>query len=1146
MSVINGTSRNNTLNGTTKNDTIWGYAGNDKLSGNNGNDRLYGGDGNDTLNGGSGADILIGGTGNDTYYLDNSGDTVFEQSGEGNDSVYSSISYTLANNVENLFLTGTGSLKGYGNELNNIITGNSGRNVLYGYADNDTIQGGSGNDTIDGGIGTDKMYGGSGNDVFYVDNSLDQVIEYSSGGTDTIYSSVTFTLGSNVEYLTLTGSISINGTGNGLANILTGNSGNNFLSGGSGNDTYVINNNWGQDTIADNSGTDKIKFGTGIVLNKLIFGKSGMDLTINSQDNANTLTINDWFLSDINKIESIEFSDGNKLTKLDIQKLISAGKTIIGTESDNTLIGTNADDTIDGKLGNDTLNGGDGNDVIYGGWGNDVIYGDSGKDTMEGGVGNDVYFVDNVNDQIIEDTYNAPSSDWIESSYLKDIYSRVYPRAVGNQWVVYADGMLSLAATYKQVNGKTVVDWDASWSANEKYVEFAAKYLDYIVLNRGGAKTGTNEYSDLFLDNYDSIKNPNTGLQAAMIKLKAAAAELGTSIYVLPYLNMSDVWNYETVNNGFDWTFWHSQEFFNGQNFGTWDYCNDNNLFLTKNGKILHYYGGTDTRRPLFDATEEAWQQYYVDHCKGIIEAGFDGIFSDNWVRSRTVGDLSKLTQTEFLALEEAWNTIGSKIQEILGDAFLIGNSPPDEAYDSRDVCMLEDRIDDVHGGSDRSLASYFRYSEIAEQLNQVCQDTYYEESRGPFETFRFPVCLLTDNIIGIAAYSDQGVRLDNYISPLTTIGDIGYPMGDREKLEGTGTGIYDTCIDYALERAVYVRYYSNGIVYLNDTGSKVTITLPYGEWLRSDGVVFEGGDIITINDLRGWVFKRTDIPLIDEPDDGGNDSVYSIVSYKLPDNVENLTLQGNDNLNGEGNELNNILIGNSGNNMLRGGDGNDTLDGGGGFDTLIGDNGNDVYLTNGNSSIIIENSNEGTDTICSIGSCTLPDNVENLVLNDTGDYSGIGNNLDNTLTGNDGNNLLYGLDGTDIFIGGKGNDLLDGGNGNDLYSGYTFSFDIDTITDISGNDTLDLSLFSLDQDNIIFSASDAGGISGNVDALLIKFASGDSIQINNYFDDTNTSGLLCGQGSGLIENIVLSDGIFDFNNILDYLSDYSFPPTAL
>ncbi|MFN9259386.1 calcium-binding protein, partial [Microcystis sp.] len=104
-----------------------------------------------------GIDTLIGGLGNDTYQVDTTTDTITENANQGTDTVQSSVTYTLGNNLENLTLTGTANINGTGNTLNNIITGNSGNNILNGGTGIDTLIGGTGNDTITGGAGSDRF-----------------------------------------------------------------------------------------------------------------------------------------------------------------------------------------------------------------------------------------------------------------------------------------------------------------------------------------------------------------------------------------------------------------------------------------------------------------------------------------------------------------------------------------------------------------------------------------------------------------------------------------------------------------------------------------------------------------------------------------------------------------------------------------------------------------------------------------------------------------------------------------------------------------------------------------------------------------------------------------------------------------------------
>ena len=142
-------------------------------------------------------------------------------------------------------MTGTSAINGTGNTLDNVLIGNSGVN---------TLTGSGGNDTLDGGAGADTLTGGTGNDTYVRDHASDVVNENANEGTDTVQSSVAYTLGTNVENLTLTGTSAINGTGNASNNTLAGNSGNNVLTGLGGNDTYLYSRGGGQDTVVDNSG----------------------------------------------------------------------------------------------------------------------------------------------------------------------------------------------------------------------------------------------------------------------------------------------------------------------------------------------------------------------------------------------------------------------------------------------------------------------------------------------------------------------------------------------------------------------------------------------------------------------------------------------------------------------------------------------------------------------------------------------------------------------------------------------------------------------------------------------------------------------------------------------------------------------------
>jgi Ca2+-binding RTX toxin-like protein len=241
---------------------IIGNAANNSLSGLSGNDSLFGQDGDDTLDGGVGADALVGGFGNDTFIVDDVDDRVLENSGQGIDLVLASISFTLTSSVENLTLTGTTNINGSGNVLANIITGNDGNNMLFGDAGVDTLFGGLGNDTLDGGSGNDSLIGGAGDDTYIVSSSGEILVELAGGGIDLAISSTGYALAAEVENLTLTGALAINGDGNVLTNAIIGNDGANRLRGFDGSDT--LSGGDGNDTLIGGAGADVLDGGAGL------------------------------------------------------------------------------------------------------------------------------------------------------------------------------------------------------------------------------------------------------------------------------------------------------------------------------------------------------------------------------------------------------------------------------------------------------------------------------------------------------------------------------------------------------------------------------------------------------------------------------------------------------------------------------------------------------------------------------------------------------------------------------------------------------------------------------------------------------------------------------------------------------------------
>ncbi|MBL8712789.1 MAG: hypothetical protein JNM12_07800 [Alphaproteobacteria bacterium] len=386
LANINGTGNalGNTMTGNAGNNTIDGADGDDTLLGGAGDDYLLGGNGIDTLDGGVGIDALAGGDGDDVYIITSATKTVIEAVGQGVDEVRSSLTHTLAANVENLTLTGSSAINGFGNNLDNLIKGNAAVN------------------TLSGGVGADTMLGAGGNDVYFVDNALDVVTEFGGEGVaDLIYSSVTYDMlaqtSAEVENLTLTGTANLDAIGNIGHNIITGNSGINTLAGGLGNDTYVLQNlgdvvleaagegvdtimvalTWALDNIQEIEnitllGTSNIN-ATGNDLDNVLRGNSGKNVLDGGLGNdtydIGASATNDTIVVDTGGNDTVIVGASYSIAnRADLENITLTGIGLfnaVGNASDNILTGNAKKNTLNGGIGADTMIGGDGDDTFY-------------------------------------------------------------------------------------------------------------------------------------------------------------------------------------------------------------------------------------------------------------------------------------------------------------------------------------------------------------------------------------------------------------------------------------------------------------------------------------------------------------------------------------------------------------------------------------------------------------------------------------------------------------------------------------------------------------------------------------------------------------------------------------------------------------
>ena len=1051
---------------------------------------LNGNRGDNNLDGGAGADQMAGGLGDDTYVVDDINDLTQELTGEGIDTVQSSVAITLASNVENLTLIGSAAIAGTGNSLDNVLVGNSAANVLTGGAGNDT----------------------------YVVGAGDSVVEAASAGTDTVRTDVDWVLGSNVENLTLTGSAAINGTGNTLANQITGNTGANVLNGGTGadqmsgglgDDTYVVDNAGDIVTETAGQGTDLVQATvthtlTANVENLTLTGSSAINATGNALDNVITgnsaVNVLDGGLG----ADSLVGGGGNDTYIVDY-----AGDVIVENAGEGTdLVQSNVSYTLAANVENLTLTGvaaisGTGNDLA------NVLTGNAAANVLAGGLGNDTYVVDNVGDVIVESA--GEGTDLVQSSVSYALAANVdnltltgtgATNATGNDLVntlagnasdnvldggLGADTLVGGAGndTYFVTAGDTVTEGasagtdlviaDVTWTL--------ATNVENLTLTGVAAVNGTG----------NTLANVITGNAAANVLDGGTGADqlvggLGDDTYVID--NAGDVIT-ELAGEGTDLVK-SSIAYTLGATLENLTLTGTTAINATGNALNNRLDGSTNTAANVLTGGVGD-DTYVVGTGDTIVEnagEGTDAVLSA--VTYTLAANVENLTLTGTSAINGTGNALNNAVTGNTGANVLDGGAGADTLAGGlgNDTYVVDNAgdavIEGVGEGTDLVQSS------IAWTLGANSENLTLTGASAINGTGNDLANTLTgnsaDNVLDGGLGSDTlvgGTGNDTYV---VSTGDTVTEAASA----GTDTVVADVSwtLGSNLENLTL-----SGVAAINGTGNTLANVI-IG---NSAANVLDGGtgaDQLSAGAGDDVYVVDNAADVVTELAAQGTDLVQSSIAWTLGANVENLTLTGSGVINGAGNALDNVLTGNSAANVLTGGAGNDT------------------YVV-GTGDTVTESAGEGTDTVQSSITWTLGSNIENLTLTGATAINGTGNAVSNVIVGNSAANVLDGGTGADTLTGGAGNDtyVVDDvgdavlevtGEGTDLVNAgvsYSLSSNVENLT-LTGTATINATGNALD--NVLTGNTAVNTLTGGTGNDTYVVTAGDVV-VENAGEGTDT-----------------------------------------
>jgi len=1070
--IVVAKAGNDTVDAGPGDDLVLGGEGNDHLLGGEGDDLLYGDEGDDRLEGGAGADFLAGGAGNDTYVVSDTLDAIEEFAGEGTDTVETSVTLTLADNLENLTLAGSANLSGTGNAGANLIRGNAGDNVLAGLEGNDTLRseggadtldGGAGDDTLihsgaggleqsnlpgvllggagndmlhggiandylDGGTGIDLMIGNDGDDTYIVDatsdvvreqdlwdrNPFTGVVTIDAQGVDAVHASASFALPHFVESLTLTGTAAISGTGTVMRETLTGNEAPNVLA------AYALN---------------------GLVTNVIPAGLGGTtqysaSLPDGVAERLWDRLVHEYWLGTYNEAEIA--SSGT------LEVNARAGDTLTGNGGDDTLIGAWDDDRLEGGAGNDLLIGSGGADVMIGGAGNDRYVLDWDFDYTFSGI----RYVDLGEDTIIElpgggtDTVYSNAEEVVlganvENAILLDFSNLA---ALG---LDYASGILSSTSTRAQnATGNELANiLTGNVTDNDLYggggndTLFGGRSDDRLDGGTGADRMEGGSGDDTYVvDNVgDLVIEASNGYSVTDDDWQGLADKVEASIsYTLP-------------------VFIEDLELTGSANLSGTGNSLDNEITGNDGANVLHGLAGDDEldggsgADQMFGGTGD--DVYKVDHSGDRAdETGGDGYDIVESEVTFTLGaGLEELRLEGDRRIDGTGNALDNVIIGNDEDNVLTGLAGDDELVggDGDDTLFGGAGADTLRGGEGNDLLvggaddDQYEVDGNDDTIIELAGEGIDEvESSGSFE--------LPDHVenLEVVAEFDNNYRIGDLVGSVWATGndqDNRIRGGDVDgRIEGRG-----------------------GDDHLDGEGGNDLILGGAGNDTLFGGndVIYEGAAHVCIPD------GNEDDTCDREEEEGGGSSIEVLAS--------------NDD----------ELFGGDGDDTLDGGSGNDLLDGGAGDDVLFGgadgrqtDDGERYFRDDEGRFIVVK---EGFVEL--FGSTLRIDGefVTSGVTELAAPPDGLFLSNDDVLRGGDGNDMLDGGSGDDLLFGGSGDDtlyggddgnrntsnddLLDGGAGVDLLIGgtgddvYYTDGTLSLIPDWQANDNLCAADFGLD-----------------------------------------------------------------------------------